>query len=278
MTADYHIHTEFSDDSTAPMQDVVEAALAVGLDEICFTEHVDYGIKLDRDADHPHGSDGDNPGVLYNADYDAYFARVAQLRDIYRGRIALKQGLEFGVQTHTVPLYRELFSRCPLDFVLLSCHQVDDKEFWTNEFQNGRTPAAYNAAYYQEIYDCMLVYKDYSVLGHLDMIQRHNDPPYPFEASKDILAKILQLAIADGKGIEINTSSFLYGLEDLMPARDILRLYRELGGTVLTIGSDSHEARRVGEHVAYAQQELKALGFTSFCTFERMVPTFHPLP
>ncbi|MBQ1911691.1 MAG: PHP domain-containing protein, partial [Erysipelotrichaceae bacterium] len=49
MLADYHVHTHFSDDSVYPMEEVVKDAIAMGLDEICFTDHVDYGVKLDVD-------------------------------------------------------------------------------------------------------------------------------------------------------------------------------------------------------------------------------------
>lgn len=47
MLADYHVHTEYSDDSTYPMENVILDAIDMGLDEICFTDHVDYGIKKD---------------------------------------------------------------------------------------------------------------------------------------------------------------------------------------------------------------------------------------
>ena len=49
MLADYHVHTEFSDDSTEPMGNVINKAIALNIDEICFTDHVDYGIKADHD-------------------------------------------------------------------------------------------------------------------------------------------------------------------------------------------------------------------------------------
>lgn len=75
MLADYHVHTEFSDDSVCPMEQVV--------------------------------------------------------------RDAIGMGMEFGVQTHTIPKYEELFGKYPLDFVILSIHQVEDKEFWTQDFQKG---------------------------------------------------------------------------------------------------------------------------------------------
>ena len=89
--------------------------------------------------------------------------------------------------------------------------------------------------------------------------------------------RILRQAIADGKGIELNTSSFKYGLPDLMPSRRILRFYRELGGELLTIGSDSHETVHLGDHIREVRPVLRDLGFRPFCTFERMKPVFHDL-
>ena len=72
------------------------------------------------------------------------------------------------------------------------------------------------------------------------MIERYDKVgKYPFEKVKDIVTEILMHVIAHGKGIEINTSSFRYGLEDLTPSKEILKLYQELGGTIITIGSDA---------------------------------------
>ena len=94
---------------------------------------------------------------------------------------------------------------------------------------------------------------------------------------KDIVAQILQTAIADGKGIELNTSSWHYGLADTQPSKEILCLYRDLGGQILTIGSDAHTTRYLGDHIKEAQQILKEIGFTQICTFDRMQPVFHRL-
>ena len=49
MLADYHVHSEFSGDSVFPVPDVFALAVERGIDEICFTDHVDYGIKPDFD-------------------------------------------------------------------------------------------------------------------------------------------------------------------------------------------------------------------------------------
>ena len=132
---------------------------------------------------------------------------------------------------------------------------------------------------YQELYEIMKVYKDYSVLGHLDVINRYDLLGcYPFEKTEDIVAEILKLAIKDGKGIEVNTSSFRYGLPDLQPCRKILHLYKDLGGRILTIGSDAHYPNYVGAHIPEVMDILRdEIGFTEICTFDRMVPSFHKL-
>ena len=67
--------------------------------------------------------------------------------------IVIKQGMEFGMQMHTINLYQKLFNRYSFDFIILSCHQVEDKEFWTQDFQRGRTQQEYNERYYKEILD-----------------------------------------------------------------------------------------------------------------------------
>lgn len=126
--------------------------------------------------------------------------------------------------------------------------------------------------------DVVEAYQGYSVLGHLDLIKRY-DPAgaYPFAKSRDVIAAILERAIADGKGIEVNTSSFRYGLHDLQPCTEILELYRDLGGRIVTIGSDSHKPEHLGAYIRRIQRRLAALGYESFCTFEHGKPHFHKL-
>ena len=165
-----------------------------------------------------------------------------------------------------------------LIFIILSCHQVEDKEFWTQDFQKGRTQQEYNERYYQEILDVIKNYKDYSVLGHLDLISRYDENgPYPFEKIKPMIQEILEIVIKDEKGIEVNTSSHRYGLKDSQPSRDILKLYKELGGKIITIGSDSHKIEHLGAYINEAKELLKELGFEYYCTFEKMEPIYHKL-
>lgn len=277
MFYDYHVHTAFSDDSDYPMEDVVRDAIGLGIEELAFTDHVDYGVKDEWDSPAIRLNHDGEPAV--NVAYPAYFARIAELREAYADRIRLKAGLEFGVQTHTIGRYEQLFAAWPLDFVLLSIHQVRDVEFWYdgNEFMEGRSQAAYNDAYYRELYDVVRSYKRYSVLAHLDHVKRY-DPagPYPFEKSRDIIAAILEQVIADGKGIELNTSGLRYGMAGPVPCREILELHYDLGGRILTVGSDSHMPGHLGSRIREAQDVLKEIGYEGICAFDRMEPHFVP--
>ena len=157
MFADYHVHSHFSEDTDFPMELEIQKAIKLGMDELCFTEHSDYDVP-----------------TVVNCDYDAYFEEMEKMKDKYKGQITLKTGIEFGIQTHTTKAYEETFRQYPFDFVIFSCHQVENKEYWRQEPQEGKTQLEYNRRYYQEILDVVKVYKDYSILGHLDVIKRYD--------------------------------------------------------------------------------------------------------
>lgn len=276
MFADYHVHTEFSDDSIYPVEDVIRDAVKMGMDEICITDHVDYGVKVDWDSGKEILYRNGEP--LANVDYPAYMEKIRALKEQYDGRIRIRTGMEFGVQMHTIPQFEELFARYPFDFIILSVHQVEDKEFWTQDFQKRRSQREYNERYYEEMLELVKNYKNYSVLGHMDLIKRYDEEgSYPFEKLRPVVEEILKIVIADGKGIEINTSSHRYGLDGTMPSEEILRLYRKLGGHIITIGSDSHKPEHLGIYIEETKRLLKDMGFEKFCTYEKMKPVFHDL-
>ena len=275
MFADYHVHTEFSDDSAYPMVDVIRDAVEMGMEEICITDHVDYGVKKDWDQGEISYRNGE---PLANVNYPGYMEKIRQMKETWGDKIRIRTGMEFGVQRHTIPEFEKLFHRYSFDFIILSIHQVEDKEFWTQDFQRGKTQEEYNLRYYEELLTVVEKYKNYSVLGHMDLIARYDEAGiYPFEKIKLMADKILKIVIAEGKGIEINTSSHRYGLQDTMPSADILKLYRDLGGKILTIGSDSHKPEQLGAYIEETKELLKDIGFQYFCTYEDMKPVFHRL-
>ena len=292
MYADYHVHSIFSDDSNYPIEEVCRDACRLGLDEICFTDHVDYGIKYDLSPLDAAGTlfdksyaepkeTNESTHIVTNVDYQHYFPAIAAARrrwgtaqhDWWGGTLRVRCGLELGLQRHTIDSNQHLVDarKDELDFVLLSCHQIDDLEFWSNDYQKGKAPEAVTQAYYEEIFACQQLFKDYSVLAHLDAIKRDNPADKrPFSAYREVVAAILEQAIRDGKGIELNTSSVRYGLSDWQPCKEILSLYRDLGGQIITVGSDSHQPAQLGSYLRQGYDLLHSLGFEGVYHFEQM--------
>lgn len=274
--ADYHVHSDYSDDSWYLMEDVVKDAIQLGLEEICFTDHVDYGVKPDWRPEEEFQA-GKNKEVK-NVHYKLYFSELEKLSEKYEKNITIKKGLEFGMQVHTIPQFEKLYQSYDFDFILLSVHQIENKEFWTGEFQKGHTHQESYDEYYDEMYRLVTSYKDYSVLAHMDLMRRYLDKEVDlFEYSKDKIMKILKKVIADNKGIELNTSSVRYEINGFTPSIEILKLYHKLGGKIITIGSDSHKPKHLGFHIKESKKLLKDIGFTHFCTFDKMKPIFHKL-
>lgn len=261
MLANYHMHTNFSDDSNYPMKDCIERAISLGFDEICFTEHIDHGCP-----------------TSFCCDCASYHKTFKQYQKDFQEQIALKFGIEFGFQSHHKEYFKNIFNNYPFDFVLMSFHQVEDRELWNQDFQSGKTQDEYNRIYFEEMYNSVKCFEDFSVLAHMDLMRRYDRyGEYPFEKSKEQIEEILKLLINKGKGIEVNTSSFRYRLSDLTPSREVLKLYKELGGEIITVGSDSHRAEQVGTQVTYVRKILKDMGYKYFCTFDKMQPVFNEL-
>ena len=259
--ADSHLHSWHSVDSTCPMEDIVLKAIELGLEEITFTEHVEH--------------DG-RPGAEF--DYEKYFEGIAQMREKYGDKIRIKAGIEFGLQTHTIELFWDDLKKYEFDLIILSAHSVRGQHIASGEYAAGKTQEELHHIYYENTLQMMREFKNYSVLGHVDYIKRYDEHgEYSDDHIAEVVGKIFHQAIADGKGIEVNTSSFKYNMPDLTPSRRLLQLYYDLGGRIITIGSDAHNTEYVADHFEEIKEVLKEIGFTEICTFEKMEPVFHKL-
>ena len=120
MFCDYHVHTEYSDDSCYLMEDVIRDAIVLGIKEICFTDHVDYGIKLDWDD--PNLIIKENEKTIANVNYPQYFQKIDSLTEKYCKQITLKKGIEFLLQMHTLAFFTHLFPISSLNFCQVVCY------------------------------------------------------------------------------------------------------------------------------------------------------------
>lgn len=247
---DYHLHSEYSIDSKASMEDMVISAIGKNLKSICFTDHVDFDSSSQRlDL------------VFRTSDY---FRNIKQVKYKYMKDIEILAGVEIGVQPHLIDRYNKFIEENEFDFVLMSIHSVNKLDIHFDNFTNGIPPLEALEQYYKEMYQCIKEFDNFDVLGHIDYLDRYFEdfsliPRYDeyFSFVKDIL----ELLISKGKGIEVNTAGMRYGLNYFHPKIQILKLYKELGGEIITFGSDAHYPQDIGYGYKNVERMLKDLGF-----------------
>lgn len=263
---DYHVHTCFSGDSDAPVEEMLEKAMSLGISEVCITDHTDY--------DYPEEPD------LFLFDVDDYFARLGRLKECYRTGLSVKIGVELGLQPHLADLHKRFTESYPFDFVIGSSHVLDNADPYYPSFWESAEPKAVLRRYFESILENIRAFSGFDVYGHLDYIVRYCPDKsflYRPEDYMDIIDECLRALIAKGKGLEVNTAGLKYGLGHPHPHSTILRRYRELGGEILTVGSDAHSP----EHLAWDFSKIPALllscGFEYVTTFTKHQPEFHKL-
>lgn len=259
---DFHMHSRVSFDGHDTGLAMAQAAKAAGLKEICFTDHLDYDplgkmgiLAFDTDA--------------YNREYD----------NLEVPGLTIRRGMEFGMTPENLPRFRQDLQRRPFDFVLGSVHFVDDLDVYFAEYWQDKTIFQAERRYLESTLECIRIHDDFDVLAHLTYIAKARchpaHRPVPYDAHREVIDEILRTLAARGKGLELNTS----GMErsgDFLPTRDIFRRFRELGGEIVTVGSDAHRSNRVGQHSAEACALLSDI-FGHVCTFQNRQPVFHKL-
>ncbi|RPF57058.1 histidinol-phosphatase HisJ family protein [Aquisalibacillus elongatus] len=259
---DNHMHSTFSADCEARMEDMAEAAIKRGLTSITLTDHIDY--------DYP------DPTIEFDVDLEAYEKVFQDVKQQYADRLTIHKGIELGIQPHLVDSYKTLTESNHFDFIILSMHTTDRKDLHSGKlFEDYTIDEAYEK-YYTELLDCVKDYDAFSILGHLDLVTR-----YKYEEGvhhfHEVIEEIFKTIIPRGQGIEINTSGYKYNMNRLLPSKDILQLYYDMGGEIITVGSDAHKPVRVGDRIDEAYNLLKDIGFKYVSTFKDRKPVFHKL-
>lgn len=259
---DYHLHTYLSYDSTSTPEDMVAAARQAGLKEICFTDHLDYlrGTPREQTAFTP---------PQYRKAYDG----------LSSPDLLIRRGAEVGLTPWNKKEIHEDISQYPYDFVIGSVHFIDDQDPYLPPYWVNRDPMAAEKRYFEEILACVELHDDFDVLGHLTYITKCKAHPcpriIPLEDYRSLITEIMTILIKKGKGIEVNTSS-IDRFDDFLPGREYLQLFYDLGGRIITLGSDAHAPERVGQHTHRALALMKDI-FGHVCTFEGRNPIFHKL-
>ena len=259
---DFHIHSSVSFDSKTPAIEYANAAVAAGLREICFTDHWDY-LPSPND---PHD-------LFSLEDYAKAYDGLSV------DGLIIRRGVELGLNEWNVRHCRELLSMRDFDFVIGSVHYADGYDPYNPKYWEGKTVEQAYMRYLEKELECVKLHDDFDVLGHLTYVCKSPCNPFraplPYKECSEISDEIMRVLISRGKGIEINTSGVDRGV-DLLPSLDYVRRFKELGGEIVTVGSDAHSAERIGQYCAKTVAELKDI-FGYVCTFEKRKPIFHKL-
>ena len=266
LKADFHLHSSFSGDSDAPMEEIIQKAISLGLTHICFTEH------YDPDFVYPAGESG-----TFELNTDSYLYDLLRFREKYYGQIQIMFGVELGLQPHLRDALEFYTENHDFDFIIGSSHICNRKDPYYPEFFEGRSEDEAHQEYFESILECVKETPYFDVYGHLDYVVRYGptkNQNYSYQKHADIIDRILRTIVESGKGIELNTSGFRSGLGQPNPCIDILKRYKELGGEIITVGSDAHKPEHVGADFDKACTILKDCGFQYYTIFEKRAPEF----
>lgn len=257
ITADQHTHSSFSSDSDEPLLEMARAAEEKGLQTLCLTEHMDM--------DYPTGE--------FLLDTKAYHEKLLRVRE--QTNIELLFGVELGLMDYLAPRLQEYTNAWDFDLIIGSSHLVNGEDPYYPEYFERLGSKNGVLRYFESILANVKAIDCYDVYGHLDYAARYSpEKGYDPTDYREIIDEILRLLIGKGKGIEINTAGIRSGLGYVHPHKFILQRYKELGGEIITIGSDAHDRTRVAADFDKAQAALEAAGFQNYTVFRNRRPSF----
>ena len=262
MLPDFHIHTSFSGDSQTPARTQIEQCISLGMKELCITDHHDYDSGMEEE--------------IFLLDFDTYLPVLHTLRQEYQNQIQVNIGVELGLQLHVKDYLKDLVSSLEVDFIIGSCHFIDQKDPYDPTFFQGKTEQEIYQHFFEVTLKRVQSLDCFDSLGHLDYVVRYSptkNQNYSYYAYQEYIDPILKTLIQKGKALECNTAGFRYHLGQPNPCQDILTRYRELGGELITLGSDAHTSPHIGYNFPYIQSLLETCGFRYLTTYHRRRPT-----
>ncbi len=262
---DCHVHSKFSTDGEMTPEQACEKAIAIGLDGLTFTDHLDF--------DYP-GADS-----FTNIDFAEYSSYMDALRENYKEKLLVFKGIEVGVQPHVLEESLKTVGSVNFDYVLASVHIIDGIDPYYREYYKGKSIKEAYELYLQKILYTIVNFEDFDNLGHMEYIIRYagyDDRTLRYNNHTEIFDQILKEIIVRGKGFEINTGSFRDkpGIVTAQYDAAVLKRYRELGGEIISLASDAHNTNYLGYKFDYFKDMLLDCGFTHVAHFEKRKPVF----
>lgn len=259
---DAHTHTKYSYDGTSSATEMCAAASANGLDEIVITDHYDANLIL--------------PGIISDLDIEADRAEAEAAREKFPG-LRISFGIEMGEPCEMPENTEKVLAEHKFDFVIGSVHNLPSvPDFYYLDYS--KLFDSYIDYIYEAYLDEMI---KTASCGHIDTLAHLNYPlRYIYDCDKtydalkyrDKIAELFKTLIKNELALEVNTSGLTRRMNSLLPGVEELKLYRDLGGRLLTLGSDAHGPDRVGENIKHTHGILRDIGFDTYIVFHERKP------
>lgn len=272
---DNHNHSQFSfDGGRTSVGKTVNSAIGKGLAGVCFTDHCDFFVppmKAQHEEYVPEVFDVE----ARNAEIDKVNAKCPRDFHVFKG-------IEIGVQKSERDKIAAHLEKYSFDEIIASVHYLDDTDPFWGGYYEGKTWRYAYGHYLETLYDEMVLLGDrFDIMGHYDYVTRY--APYPecsilYKDFPDILDSMLRYLAENGKALEINTKTY-QDFKGRTPVLDknILMRYRELGGEIISLGSDSHDADRVGFNFERTAALVSRCGFRYLAHFDKRKPVMLPI-
>lgn len=263
MKKDCHVHTNISHDGISTIEEYLKYASVVGVDEITFTEHYDDYTGIDTD--------------LRTLDVSKYYEEYLLRKN--DDLLKTNFGIEIGLQPDIVDQIKKMATKYPFDFIIGSSHITCKKDMAMDKsFFEGLIRREAYLKYFREVLKNIQLYNEFDVYGHLDYVVRYGgylEKKIDYNEFRDILDEILTLLVKKDKGIEINTSGiYKYKIGSPHPNIDIIKRYKELGGKIITIGSDAHKVDDLAKSFDQVYDLLEYLGIDEVAMYHNRKPDF----
>jgi len=260
---DLHTHSHISPDGKAGISELCAAAQSRGVSILCVTDHCDV-----NGWDNP-------PFEKYDFRRNEAEAEILNARAEYAGCLELLVGIELGQATQAPEEADALLQSENLDFVIGSLHNLrGEHDFCFIDYGDEAENRRLMRRYFEELTELARDGR-FDSLGHVGYPVRYmlrQGKSIDLLSFRDEAAALFEVLIEKGKALEVNTSALSAQLGDTLPPLELLRLYRSLGGELITFGSDAHAPDWVGREIANAAELCRSVGFTHQTVFRKREP------
>lgn len=269
MLTDNHNHTKFfSPDAKMSIEEMNAACISNNVKRLAITEHyeIDYPYK--------------NDPLWKLFDIKKYQESFTEWKKALAPQVELLWGIELGFKEGIEKEIDDIGAKYSFDSVILSAHLFEEKDFYFDREVYERYSKNELITKYVELLVSMAdKCNNYCTIGHYDYINRYSsweDPAIYYSICPKQFDNLFEILASKEKSLEINTRSIFKMMQknsiNVLPDKELLLRFKDVGGRLISLGSDSHTSDTIGFYFNEVGEYLKSLGFDNVCYFKNMKP------